>query len=80
MENWSKEGVPGQTPSRGSSLSLTSAKQSVDHLLEGQAFTVNLTTVEQARQLAKQINDLGAVCEISNDGVRDDNSLDEGVE
>lgn len=50
-------------------LSLTSAKQCVDRLLEGQSISVSVTTVEQARQLARQIDDLGAVCEVNNDDV-----------
>jgi len=47
-------------------LSLTSAKQCVDRLLEGQSITVE-TTAEQARQLARKIDDLGAICEVNND-------------
>jgi len=43
------------------------AKECVDRLLEGEGFTVELSTVQDANDLASSATELGAVCHVEPD-------------
>lgn len=56
-------------------LSLTSAKYSVDRILDGETITIEMQTIEEANQLSKEASMLGAVCEIISDDSTSDSKM-----
>lgn len=49
-------------------LSLTSAKQCVDRLLKNEIVSIDMLSSKEATELAKELTDIGIVCEVRIDG------------
>ena len=50
------------------SLTLAPAKDCVDRLLDGETVCIEVVSIDEARQLAKEISSLGAICEVHEEG------------
>lgn len=48
-------------------LTLSLAKQTTDNILENKIVVIEMTNLEDAKNLAKKVTDLGAVCSIVED-------------